>query len=186
MKLTFLYIIPALLISFFLLGVAFPIIAQPFGGISTLVAFLTVLLTYFYVVLTAMMVNRLAKSQEEERRPFITVDLEFDQHEVHLVIQNLGKTPAIRLKIEFSPDIVNSIGKTLSKTIFYNPIPTFPPGKISRSFVDFSPDLLAAGIPEQYKITATYSFPWADTPVKEEHTFDVGLEKQRLFVANKP
>lgn len=181
MKVLLLYIVPLILVGLFLFAVTNPKLVVELGGTVTFISFLTVLLTYFYVVLTGLMVKQMIKSQEEERRPYITVDIEFEQSRGWLVISNIGRLPATDVKIKIEPELVAVQERKLSETLLSKPIAYFPPGKTLRSFVDVGRDILAKDSPHEF--TATVSYTWPGQKETQSETYGINLDfySHRLY-----
>ncbi len=144
---------PLLLVALFVLSKTYAWIAEPFGGPNNLVGLLTVLLTYLYVVLTSFMVRQMAQAQEEERRPYVVVDIEMDQQETTMVLKNISKTPARDVRVQLIPDILTASEKSVNDTLFSKPIAFLPPGRIVNSFVDLSQKFFEEGKPTNFEVS---------------------------------
>ncbi len=185
MRVFLLYIVPPILGALFLLGVAHPELANRFGGTATFISFLTVLLTYLYVVFTGLMVRQIAKAQEEERRPYITVDIEFEQSVGWLVISNIGKLPATEVEITIVPELVAVRGRKLSETILSKPIAYFPPGKILRSFVNVGRELLGKEGPKEFTARVSYSLPERQNRYTDTYSINIDFYSHRLYTSQR-
>lgn len=185
MRVFLLYIVPLILIGLFLLAVANPELAKKIGGTAAFIGFLTVLLTYFYVVLTGLMVRQMVKAQEEERRPYITVDIEFEQSEGWLVISNIGRLPATDVKINIDPEIVAVRERKLSETILGKPIAYFPPGKTLRSFVDVGRDLLGKDSPKEFTARVSYSLPGKAKRHTDTYSINLDFYSHRMYTPQR-
>jgi hypothetical protein len=185
MKKTLLFFIPVGLIGIFILCIMFPDTANKFGGASTIVSFLTVLLTYIYVVLTGMMVRQMVKAQQDEDRPYILAHLEFDQNLCWIVVSNIGKKPAKGLTIKIDPPLVGLRNVDIAQKLFAKPISFFPPGKVFRSAVNSSVAMFADGSIDEYRFTISYAWDGCPNPVTEEYTVNVGFNKGRWGVDKK-
>jgi len=185
MRLLLLLFIPLILIAIFITAVQYPECATKYGGTSTIIGFLTVMFAYFYVAITAIMVRNIAKNQEDERRPYIVPHFEFDKNLCNIIIRNIGKMPAIDLKINIKPDIIGFEGKNISKSFFSQPIKYFPPGKAFQTIVDSSFDMFAEGKPEEYEFTLEYKWNSKNKPVRETYNVNIGFNKGRWGIEEK-
>lgn len=88
-----------------------------------------ILLTYFYVVFTWEMLNRIETQNYLEKRPYIIADFHKERQIVKFYIKNIGKTPAKNVKIEIIPDVITFQDKSLNQTLFKNTIAFIPPDK---------------------------------------------------------
>lgn len=184
-KWAFLAGIPLFIILIFIFATIFPSLSAPFGGPSNITGLLTTILTYFYIVLTWMMVSQIAKAQEEERRPYIIVDFEIENRLIWLVVQNIGKMPAICVKISVIPEIIDGTNKRLSDTIFSEPMMFFPPGKKFRSLIKLSHEMLSGDSPLNYKFAIQYSGDNKKRSYSEENTVNLGFHINRLSIFKK-
>lgn len=184
MKLTLLVIIPLLLVGIFILCAVIPETSNQLGGTTVIISFLTVLLTYIYVVLTGMMVQQMVKSHENENRPYILPNIEFDDEFGWIVIKNIGKKPAINLKIQIEPPLIGLNKRDIGDTIFGKPISFFPPGNIFRSVIDESSKLFKNNCPEKYNFILSYS--WDGQKDQFVETYEINIEYNKAcWLVNK-
>jgi len=92
-------------------------------------SFSMIVLTYFYVVFTWEMLNRIETQNYLEKRPYLIGDFHKQRQIVKFYIKNIGKTPATNVTIEIIPDVITFQGKSLNQTLFKNKIKFFAPDK---------------------------------------------------------
>ncbi|MBU2525057.1 MAG: hypothetical protein KKC03_00455 [Bacteroidetes bacterium] len=145
MKTVFKYIIPAIIfIAFFVLAIT----EKADLNSGNYLNFGLTLLTYFYVVFTWEMLERMKMESYLERRPYIVADFKSPKGDLHFELENIGKTPALNVKVKVTPDF--ELGKkeeTINSTIFNDKIDFYPPKKMietyissTSSFFDKNPD----------------------------------------------
>lgn len=190
-------LLPLLLISVYSVGVLFPTLANEFGGLTNIVPFITALLTYFYVVLTASMVQTMIRTQEEASRARVRLTLEFEEGAIVAVIRNLGGFPAYDLQIQFVPitdmnsnDHAANAGKasdqisTNEQPLFHDkPIAFMPPGYMIRTSIGYSTDLLKDDAPRDYSVALTYALVWKGEPITETYTVNIPRFKRGASMA---
>lgn len=81
-----------------------------------------IVLTYFYVVFTWEMLNRIETQNYLEKRPYIIGDFHKERQVVKFYVKNIGKTPATNVRIQILPDVITFQRKSLNDTLFKNPI----------------------------------------------------------------
>jgi hypothetical protein len=143
------------------------------GDPNSLLAFFTGLLTYYYVVITWSMVRRMAIAQENDRRPFVSVDFELENAMGYVVVHNHGLSPASDVRISFDPELVGTRMRKASEGLFAKPISFLPPGRERRSFIDSGSALLRKQAPVEY--TATISYTWAERHRSYQETIVINL-----------
>lgn len=155
----------------------YPAFFARLGGIQTVLIAATALLTFYYVVLTYLMVREMNATREEEAKPFVVVDIEFDVMRRMLAIRNIGKTPAYDLTIEFEPPIHLFMDERLGSSFLSKPIAFLPPGTLLRTAIDWGarkakdsaddkteevaiPHAWAQNTATEYKIRLSYRAAW--------------------------
>ncbi|APS40200.1 hypothetical protein SAMN04488033_13025 [Salegentibacter agarivorans] len=126
MKTIFRIIVPIILIAVF---VVLNIIDKVNWKATDYLSFGMIVLTYFYVVFTWEMLQRIETQNYLEKRPYIIADFYKERQVLKIYVENIGKTPAKNVKVKLQPDIVTFQSKSLNQTLFENPIQFFPPGK---------------------------------------------------------
>jgi hypothetical protein len=126
MKTIFRIIVPIILIAVF---VVLNIIDKVNWKATDYLSFGMIVMTYFYVVFTWEMLQRIETQNYLEKRPYIIADFYKERQVLKIYVENIGKTPAKNVKVKLQPDIVTFQSKSLNQTLFENPIQFFPPGK---------------------------------------------------------
>ena len=176
-----LILIPLCGIGIYVYGITHPELVSKYGGGPNLSQLVMSILTYLYVALTAILVYSIFQDRRRERRPYIIVDVDCSKHESWLIIRNIGKMPAKELDIHISPELPTMTGIELSKSIFKSPIAFFPPGKVFKSFIDKSFNLLAEGNSKKYSVTLKYRWDGQKRKIKEEYDIDLSCFVGRTF-----
>lgn len=187
---------PVLLVGVYGVGVYYPSVASQFGGLSNIIPFITALLTYYYVLLTARMVRTMIHTQEESSRARVRLTIEFDEHEIFAVIRNLGGLPAYDLQVQFLPVTGNSSssvtnvnnnsnqGATIEQPLFHDrPIAFMPPGYMIRTSLGFWTMLLKEGAPRDYSVILTYALTWKGKAISEEYAVNIPYFKRGASMA---
>ena len=126
MKRFFRIIIPIILITVF---VVLHVIDKVNWKATDYLSFGMIVLTYFYVVFTWEMLQRIETQNYLEKRPYVIADFHKERQVLKVYVKNIGKTPAKNVKVELQPDVVTFEKKSLNQSLFENPIQFFPPGK---------------------------------------------------------
>lgn len=176
-------LIPVLLIGIFVFANLHPGLSTYYGNASDLVSFLTALLTYFYVIFTGRMVKQMVDTAEDESRPFIIVDMEYDDGVINFSLRNIGKTPARNIRAKIEPDINLMNKKTLNNTLFAKPISLMPPGKEIKTFVGMHYELLKEDQPKVFEILVEYE--WKKKKAKESYIIDLSVYQNLTYVVRK-
>lgn len=174
----FVGLVTAVLIAVYIVGIAVPSFAAGFGGLSNLVPFLAALLTFYYVILTASMVQTMSRAQEEEARARVLVTLDFERDEIFLVIRNIGRTPAHAVRIEFEPDIKLLYDEHPERRFIEEPIAFLPPGYVIRSSIGYWLEIVEEKLPMQYEVRLTYSLSWRSKPIMEQYDLNIPRLKE--------
>ena len=114
-------------------------------------------------VLALLQLLQYTEARLEDSRPFVTVDFYFRETLVCIAAQNVGKSPAMNVKITFDPPLKSTtvqIGEQIRASLS-KPIPMMAPNRklawlLDSSTVAFSqPEI----VPHSYKVKVTYSGP---------------------------
>jgi hypothetical protein len=137
-----------------------------------------VFVTAIYAYLTHKMakaseasVQTMQEQSEAMFRPYVTVSPFIRPHTtvLYLRIENTGKAAAENLRLSMNKDFfqfgeVTQQDRNLrTKTAFVEPMHSLPPGgklvfALAQGFIIFAPDADPNVVPQQFTITATYSF----------------------------
>lgn len=115
-----------------------------------------IVLTYFYVVFTWEMLQRIETQNYLEKRPYVIADFHKERQVLKIYIKNIGKTPAKNVKVELQPDIITFDNKSLNKTLFENPVQFFPPGKKIDTAINSRNDFFKNEENRKYQIKIHY------------------------------
>jgi hypothetical protein len=157
-----------------------------FGDKPTLINFFISVFTATYVILTAFVLLEMRAADERDRRPYVSVNIEFVKRMAWLRIENTGKAPAKTVKITILPDITTAAGTRLSETILKNPIKFLPPGMVIRSVLNSSPEFLKEGNPGSYTIQTSYNWGVRNKTIADpEYSISVDYAYKQLEIAEK-
>ena len=115
-----------------------------------------IVLTYFYVVFTWEMLNRIETQNYLEKRPYLIGDFNKDRQIVKFYIKNIGKTPATNVKIQIAPDVTTFQGKSLNETLFKNQIKFFAPDQKIDTAINSRKDFFEKETNRNYQIKIEY------------------------------
>ena len=100
------------------------------------------------------------KAQADMSRPYTIVDFAFRGHLVMLEVKNIGKTPALDVKLTWNePPVALDEGRTaaLRRHLVEGTIPYLAPGRSIRYFVGSAPDYLSnKELPRRFEVEARY------------------------------
>lgn len=127
-----------------------------FGSVSAL---------FVYVILGITAIVQLRESRrlrELQTRPYVIVDFEFKGWWTHLVVKNIGATPAANVSITFDKklQVPGKSNQPEDFEIFNGPIPMIAPGRVIKVRFGAGPDFFkdeAADIPLNYRAQAVYT-----------------------------
>src|SRR4051812_8611194 len=124
--------------------------------------------------------------REAQARPFVVVDFEMDSVLIHPTIENTGLLPGGDAHISFAPPMRSTRDDPWppeKSTLMTTGIPTLPPRKKYRFFIDTFPERLEAGLPLTYEVKVTYRGSGRKAPFEGTNTLDltflVGLGEAR-------
>ncbi|MBW8245289.1 hypothetical protein K1F50_21005, partial [Muricauda oceani] len=103
MKKFFRIIIPLILITIF---VVLHVIDKVNWKATDYLSFGMIVLTYFYVIFTWEMLQRIETQNYLEKRPYIIADFHKERQILKIYIKNIGKTPAKNVKVVLQPDVI--------------------------------------------------------------------------------
>ena len=180
MKIILKYIVPPLaLIVFILLIVNDKVEFDSSGYLS----FGLTLLTYFYVVFTWEMLEKIKTESYLERRPYIIADFESSKSELSFYVENIGKTPAKDVIIKIKPDFKIPNADSINKSIFRDKIDFYPPNKRVETFISLSPEFFKNN-PDKYVINLSYKDSFKKS-FNEQITLDLEHHKMQSYIVQK-
>lgn len=153
MKRFFRIIIPIILITVF---VVLHVIDKVNWKATDYLSFGMIVLTYFYVVFTWEMLQRIETQNYLEKRPYVIADFHKERQVLKVYVKNIGKTPAKNVKVELQPDVVTFEKKSLNQSLFENPIQFFPPGKKVETAINSRNAFFKNEVNRNYQIKINY------------------------------
>lgn len=132
--------------------------AAEWSAFSSVGALVVAVIVGGFVAIQVLQAKRL---REEQARPYVILDFEFKGWFVHLVVKNIGATPARDVKIEFDKplEVPDRTRRPNDFEIFRAPIPMIAPGRVIRVRFGAGPDFFKddVDVPLNYQATVTYS-----------------------------
>ena len=98
--------------------------------------FILIIISFFTVVISRESVEEMKKSREQENAPYVVFyfDYHVSSHEIYIIIQNIGKSTANIVNIEFNPKLINSYDRNISESsLLANGISQIPPNSFYSS-----------------------------------------------------
>jgi len=119
--------------------------------------------SFFVLSLTLGVVSfQLREAQrlrQEQSRPWVVVDYEFESLLVYLAIENVGETVARNVRITFDQALDSTLpgDREIDEVKFFSePIPNLPPGKKFRVLFDVFTDRASSDLPMSYTAKIEY------------------------------
>ena len=130
------------------------------------------------LVFAGRQVREAIRLREARARPFVVVDFEAESVLIHLTIENTGTLAARDIRLQFDPPIRTTPDDPWppeQSTLMTQGIPTLPPGKKLRFFLDSFPVRYEKGLPLTYEATVTYAVEGRKKPFKDTYTLDLSF-----------
>jgi hypothetical protein len=107
--------------------------------------------------------------RQEQTQPYVVAYMDstdVDPKFVDLVIQNFGSTAATNVRVEIEPTPQRAAGTDDSPEELWTPqsIPVLVPGQQWRTFWDFIPRRVEAGLPDRHEATVRFDDSGGDRP----------------------
>lgn len=123
-------------------------------------------------------VREAKRLREEQSRPFVVVDFEAAMLS-HLTIENIGKTLARDVTIEFDPPLESTLNRPWDwegAAFLTTGIPMLPPGKQLRMTFDQLVQRFNSDLPRAYEVVVEYLGPTSKSSrFKDRYTLDLGV-----------
>ena len=173
------------------------------NNILTVVQILTLLALIVYVIKTWQMaaatreysaiseltLQEMRDTRDQETAPHIVVyfDIPFGQQFIFLVIKNIGKTSAERVKIDINPPLINSKEKNFNELPFIKEgIDTIPPSYEIRTMFDFFPHYMNnEDSPLTFDANVTYFGGVNKKPRVSYYKLDLSVHSELLYISEK-
>lgn len=126
--------------------------------------------------------------REEEARPVVVVDLDVDKHPhlIYLYFQNLGKTTAHNVRLNFTPPLRTTLGDDRVAGFFGHSFPTLPPGKRIESYLDSAIERLADGVDLDTSYQATVNYQDRNGhEYQDSYVLDIEVFRGRVYASKK-
>ncbi|WP_111710230.1 COG1361 family protein [Lutibacter citreus] len=180
MKETFRYIIPTLIIIVFIYLITNN---QTEFDSSDYLSFGMIFLTYFYVIFTWEMLERMRTESHLEKRPYLIADFDSPKSNLSFYIKNIGKTPAKNVKIKVNPDIKLRDSDTINTTLFKGKIEFYPPSKKTETYITTTSDFFKNN-PDKFTIDLEYMDSF-NNKFTEVITLDLNHHKKQSYIVEK-
>ena len=181
MKTAFKYIIPSLvIISFLILAIT----EKADFDSGDYLNFGLTLLTYFYVVFTWEMLERMKTESYLERRPYLVADFKSPKSNLHFELENIGKTPALNVKVKVSPDFeLLKKEDSINTTIFKDKIDFFPPKKLIETYLSTTSSFFEKN-PDKFTVQLNYEDSFKNK-FSEKIILDLNHHKKQSYLIEK-
>ncbi|UAB82349.1 hypothetical protein INR76_06195 [Marixanthomonas sp. SCSIO 43207] len=181
MKTAFKYIIPSLvIISFLILAIT----EKADFDSGDYLNFGLTLLTYFYVVFTWEMLERMKTESYLERRPYLVADFKSPKSNLHFELENIGKTPALNVKVKVSPDFeLLKKEDSINTTIFKDKIDFFPPKKLIETYLSTTSSFFEKN-PDKFTVQLDYEDSFKNK-FSEKIILDLNHHKKQSYLIEK-
>ncbi|MDP8928744.1 MAG: hypothetical protein M3O70_09260 [Actinomycetota bacterium] len=129
------------------------------------------------------------RTREDETRPFVVLDFDLDTgtHIISLVVENIGKTVARDVRIEFDEIPTSTLDPqwALSRsTLLSEGLRTMPPKRRITAIFDQYPPRYEQGLPMRYEATARYRGESGKT-YADDYVLDLGVYAGLGFIHKK-
>lgn len=146
-------------------------------------SFIMILLTYFYVLFTWEMLEKLNTESYLEKRPYLIADFESENSFLSFYIKNIGKTPAKNVVIKIIPDIKMFERTSINETIFKNKIQFFPPDKKVETLINSTSEFFKKELTE-YELEIKYEDTFGEI-FKEKIVLNLEHHKSQSYIVTK-
>ena len=121
----------------------------------------TAVVTVGLALLAAQQLRHAARIRDEENRPYVIVDFEFRSFLSLLAIKNIGRTMALRVRINFDKPLTSTVSRPLEideARVFNDSIPMIAPGRTISVLFDSFPARASnlIDMPMTYAVQLTY------------------------------
>lgn len=148
-------------------------------AISTIVL---AIITAFYVVYTKRMLKEMIKAREDDKRPYLVVDVFATDRVFHLAVQNIGKTSAQNVLFTFDKTVEVRWKKLNDLPLFKDELDEFLPDK-EFVFMLGADHLFLSDAKDETKypsvFTISVAYTYFDGSRKDRQNFKINLEKYR-------
>lgn len=129
--------------------------------------------------------QEMKETRDQEIAPYIVSYFEFKDHDLYLVVENVGKGLAKDVKFEFNPELQTDYD--ISNTpLIRDGLPSMPPKYKVKTFFNDIPTYLNSELPLKYDVKITYNGGLNEEIRSMEYTLDLGfIEKIEFIDENK-
>lgn len=145
---------------------------------SALASWLTFGVLLVSLVFAGRQVREAVRLREAQTRPFVVVDFDTEGVLLNLTIENTGALAARDVRLRFEPPMQSTHYDPWpppESTLLSQGIPTIPPGKRYRFFLDGIPDRVKADLPMKYTAQVMYRADGRRKPFNDEYTLDLSF-----------
>lgn len=127
-------------------------------------------------------------TRQDQARPFVILDFDLSRPPfIHLVIKNIGRTMARRVRIQTDPPLASTFDKdgrrepVAKLRVFTEEIPTMAPDREIRTLFDSFPARTEQQLDDVYRVTVTYEGERGRSYV-DEMVLDLGVYAKITYV----
>jgi len=143
---------------------------------AALAAWVTLLVLAGSLVFAWRQVREATRLREAQVRPFVVVDFDVETVLIQLSIENTGRIAARDVRLAFEPEMRSTRDDPWPpdrSTLMSQGIPTLPPGKKYRFFLDSFPARVEQGLPLTYQAHVSYRMDGRKRPFEDAYTLDL-------------
>jgi hypothetical protein len=133
-------------------------------------------------------VREVRLTREDQTRPFVIVDFDLSYPPfIDLVIKNIGKTMARRVRIQTDPPLASTFDKDRQSEpiaklrVFTDEIPTMAPDREIRMLFDSFPQRVEQKLEDTYRVTVSYAGERGRSYV-DEMILDLGIYENITYI----
>ncbi len=133
-------------------------------------------------------VSEVRLTREDQTRPFVILDFDMSRPPlIHLVMKNIGKTMARRVRIQTDPPLASTFDKDRQSEpiaklrVFTDEIPTMAPDREIRMLFDSFPQREQRKFDDAYRVTITYEGERGRAYV-DEMILDLGIYRNIEYI----
>lgn len=145
---------------------------------SALASWLTFAVLLGSLVFAARQVTEAVRLREAHTRPFVVVDFDVEGVLLNLTIENTGSLVARDVRLQFEPPMQSTHDDPWPpdrSTLLSHGIPSIPPGKKFRFFLDSIPVRLEKDLPVTYSARISYRSDGRRKPFNDEYILDLSF-----------
>jgi len=140
--------------------------------------------TFLMAFYTRKSAQEMNLTRKESNKAHVIIHFKHRGPIIHLVVKNIGKTPAKNVTIRSDPQIKNSRGRTFN-SLLEGVIPSFPPGFEITTFFDISNAYFNKhNSVKKYNVTINFINIYNEE-IEEEYVLDLGYLQDTSYLTSE-